>query len=335
LERFPQQDNFLSFKPYYITEEECMKKYLNFATAAAVGLSLAWALPTAAQVKAKPDQKYALLMSHMSNEFTVALSGAVQEKAKELGADLTVFDARNEIAQQISQVETAVTQGYTGIVIEPAAITGLDPALKAAKEAGLKVVTVVQKVSGQSALDAFVGVDPVGSGEMQMTNVAKAIGGKGNIALLLGPLGSDAQIGRTKGYENVLAKYPDIKVAFQQTANWRTDEALKLTENWLQTGTPLAAIVANNDDMALGAVKAAKDAQLTGKINITGIDAVPNALAAVKEGSLSASLSEGVKDQGMIAMETVVKLANGEKVPATISVDSTLVTSENVANFMK
>jgi ribose transport system substrate-binding protein/inositol transport system substrate-binding protein len=165
--------------------------------------------------------------------------------------------------------------------------------------------------------------------------MAKEIGGKGNVAFLLGPLGSDAEIGRTQGYENVLKKYPDIKVVYKQTANWRTDQALKLAENWLQTGADLAAIVSNNDDMALGAVKAVKDAHLTGKIKIAGIDAAPNALAAVKDGGMAATVSQNTVDQGQMAMEAAVKLANGEKIAPTIIVPHVLITKENVDKYMK
>ncbi len=314
----------------------------TFISTLMVGIAALPALPAltgpawAAEVMAKPDQKYALLMSHMDNEFTIQLSGAVEQKAKELGAKLTVFDARNDIARQIGQVETVVTQGYTGLLIEPVAVDGVGPALEAAKKAGLAVVTIDQKITHQELVDSYVGANPVQGGEMEMEFIAKAIGGKGNVAFLLGPLGSDAQLGRTQGYENVIkGKYPDIKVAYQQTANWRTDQALTLVENWLQTGTPLAAIVANNDDMALGAVKAVKDAGLVGKILVIGLDATPNGLAAVKEGSMIATLSQSTTEQGLLAMETVVRVANGEKVEPEIYVPHTLITKENVAQFQK
>ncbi len=313
-----------------------MKKSMIWLTALMAALLL-FCLPASAQTKAKPDQKFALLMSHMDNEFTIQLSGAVQEKAKELGAKLTLFDARNEIARQIGQVETVVTQGYTGLMIEPVAVDGVGPALAAAKKAGLAVVTIDQKITQQNLVDCYVGANPVQGGEMEMEFIGKALQGKGNVAFLLGPMGSDAQLGRTQGYTNVIKnKYPGIKVVYQQTANWRTDQALKLVENWLQTGTPLAAIVANNDDMALGAVKAVKDAKLEGKILIIGLDATPNGLAAVKEGSMAATLSQSTTEQGLMAMETTVKLANGQKASAAeIYVPHTLITKDNVAKFMK
>lgn len=167
-----------------------------------------------------------------------------------------------------------------------------------------------------------------------MQTAADDIGGAGNVAFLLGPLGSDAQIGRTDGYYEVLKSYPDITVAFEQTANWTTDEALVLVENWLQTGTELKAIVANNDGMALGALKAVEDAQMLGSILVYGLDATPDALTAVQEGRLTATISQNTSVQGATAMETAYKLAMGEQVEAEILVDFVLITIDNVDDYL-
>jgi ribose transport system substrate-binding protein/inositol transport system substrate-binding protein len=199
-----------------------MRKLFVLLAATTLGAAASLTPAMSDELKAQANQKFALLMSHMDNEFTIQMSGAVKDKAKELDANLTTFDARNEIAKQISQVETAVSQGYTGILIEPVAVDGLGPALQAAKKAGLAVINLNQRVSDPKVTDSYVGANPVEGGEIEMGYIAKEIGGKGNIAVLLGPLGSDAEIGRTQGYDNVLKSYPDIKVVYKQTANWRT-----------------------------------------------------------------------------------------------------------------
>jgi inositol transport system substrate-binding protein len=304
-----------------------MKRFLAMvvAIAAVVGPSRA---PAA-------EKKYALLMSHMSNAFTIEMAGAVQTKAKELKANLTVFEAGQDVAKQISQIESAVAQGFAAIMIEPVSVDGVVPAIEAAKKAGVVVVTVNQKIAKPEAADCYVGANPVEGGELEMETAAKAIGGKGNVAFLLGPMGSDAQLGRTKGYENVLKKYPNIKLAYQQTANWRTDEALKLVENWLQTGVKLDAIVANNDGMAMGALKAVEDAKLGAQIKVYGLDATPDALAAVKDGRLAATISQSTTEQGLMAMETAYKIVGGAKPKPEAIVAHTLITKANVAKFIK
>jgi ribose transport system substrate-binding protein/inositol transport system substrate-binding protein len=235
----------------------------------------------------------------------------------------------------VSQIETAVNQGIAGIVIEPVSVDGVVPALAAAKAAGIPVVVVNQRISDAEAADCFVGVENVDGGKLEMMTAAEDIGGSGNVAFLLGPLGSDAQIGRTDGYYEVLKDYPDITVAFEQTANWVTEEALALVENWLQTGTELKAIVANNDGMALGALKAVEDAKLLDQIKIYGLDATPDALAAVADGRLTATISQNTTVQGTTAMETAVKLAKGEKVDPEILVDFVLITQANVNDFLQ
>jgi ribose transport system substrate-binding protein/inositol transport system substrate-binding protein len=280
------------------------------------------------------DLPFAFFISHQTNAFTNELTEAVTSKAEELGVEVNVYDGEKDVAKQVSQIETAVTQGVAGIVIEPVSVDGVVPALKAARDAGIPVVVVNQKISDPSGMDSFVGVENFDGGVLQMQTAAEDIGGSGNVAFLLGPLGSDAQIGRTEGYYEVLKDYPDIEVVFEQTANWTTDEALALVENWLQTGTELNAIVANNDGMAMGALKAVEDAQMLDSILVYGLDATPDALAAVKDGRLTATISQNTTVQGTTAMETAYKLAQGEEVSEEILVDFVLITEENVDDFL-
>jgi inositol transport system substrate-binding protein len=148
-------------------------------------------------------------------------------------------------------------------------------------------------------------------------------------------MGSDGQIGRTQGYYDVLKDYPDIKVVFEQTANWNTDEALTLVENWLQSGTEINAIVANNDGMAMGALKAVEDAKLLDKIKIYGLDATPDALAAVKDGKLAATVSQSTTAQGQAAMDACYKLVKGEAVEKQILVSFTLINKDNIGEYLK
>jgi ribose transport system substrate-binding protein/inositol transport system substrate-binding protein len=274
-------------------------------------------------------------MSHMTNAFTIEMSDAVKGKATELGLDLTVYDGGQDAAKQASQLESAVTQGLACAVIEPVSVDGLVPSIEAATKAGIPVVVVNQAISKPEAASSFVGVSNVDGGVLEMKTAAEALGGKGNVAFLLGPMGSDAEVGRTNGYKQVLKDYPDIKVVFEQTANWNTDEALTLVENWLQTGTQIDAIVANNDGMALGALKAVEDAKMLDKIKIYGLDATPDALAAVKDGRLAATISQGTTGQGQKAMETCAALVKGEKVDAQILLPFILITKDNVAQFIK
>ena len=299
-----------------------------------VATMLAALLASCAPAPAAQDKPFAFFISHMTNAFTNELSAAVKNKAAELGVEVVVYDGEKDVAKQVSQIESAINQGIAGLVIEPVSVDGVVPALEAAKAAGIPVAVVNQKISKPEAADSFVGVENFDGGVLEMKTAAEAIGGQGNVAFLLGPLGSDAQIGRTDGYYEVLKDYPDIQVVFEQTANWTTDEALALVENWLQAGTEINAIVANNDGMAMGALKAVEDAKMLDEILIYGLDATPDALAAVKEGRLTATISQGTTAQGETAMETVYKLATGEEVDAEIILGFILITKDNVDDFL-
>lgn len=278
--------------------------------------------------------EFALFMTHMSNAFTIELSDAVKKQAAALGVNLTINDAAQDVAKQISQIETAVNQGVDGIIIEPVSVDGIIPGVQMAKKAGVTVVIVNQQISDPTAADCYVGVSNADGGEMEMTKAADDIAGAGDVAFLYGPMGSDAQIGRLEGYHRVLDKYPDIKVVFESTAEWDTAKALTLVENWLQANKNIKAIVAQNDGMALGALKAVEDAKLQDSIKIYGLDATPDALQAVKAGRLAATVSQSTTTQGTEAMKACYAIATGETVEAEVLVDFTLITKDNIDDFL-
>ena len=182
---------------------------------------------------------------------------------------------------------------------------------KPAKEAGVNVVIVNQRISDPEAADCYVGADAATTGSKLMEEVMKDIDGKGNVALLLGPMGSDGQVGRSEGFDQVLADYPDVTVAFQDTAEWQTEPALTIVENWLNAGKEISAVVAQNDSMAVGAAKAIADAQKTGEIKVYGIDATSEGLQAVLDGKLQGTMAQGTADQGKFAADACADLLDG------------------------
>ncbi len=250
-------------------------------------------------VSAADEPVYGLFMSHMTNAFTMEMSSAVKAKADELGVKLTVYDGGKDPAKQINQMETALSQGISAIIIEPASVDGIKPAVEAAREAGVPVIILNQKITDQELANCFVGVSNVDGGKMEMSAAVADMGGEGKVALLLGPMGSDAQIGRSEGYQAVIDESGGkIEVVYELTANWVTDEALSIVETWLSSGKEINAIVAQNDGMALGALKAVEDAKLQDKILVYGLDATDEALAAVKDGRLKATVSQSTTLHG-------------------------------------
>lgn len=275
------------------------------------------------------DKTIALFMTHMSNEFTITLSGSVEAQVKARGYNYNVYDANQDAAAQADQIEQAVTLGVDGIIIEPVSVDGIVPAVRAAKAEGVAVVIVNQRISDPSAADCYIGADAATTGEILMRKVMEDIGGQGNVALLLGPMGSDGQVGRSQGFANILADYPDVEVVFEDSADWQTEPALTITENWLNAGKDLAAIVSQNDGMAIGAAKAVADAQLVGETLVYGIDATSEGLQAVLDGKLAASVSQGTEDQGRLSADACADLLEGKAVAEETIVDNVVYTKDN------
>ncbi|MCC8108841.1 MAG: sugar ABC transporter substrate-binding protein [Planctomycetes bacterium] len=296
---------------------------------AAIGLFVA-AAPASAG-----ERTVALCMSHMSNAFTIEMSDAIKKRAAELGLNLIVNDGGKDAARQVGQIETLIAQGVDGIIVEAVSVDGIQPAVNLAREFDIPFVTVNQKATNQDRATSFVGVSHEDGGELEMREAAKALGGKGAVALLLGPMGSDAQIGRSAGYKKVLDENPDMTVVFEQTANWDTEAALKLVENWLQTGRQIDAVVSQNDGMALGAVKAIEDAGLQDKIKVYGLDAVPDALAAIKDGRLTGTVSQNTSLQGSRSVDVMKDALDGKQVPPEVIVEQLFIDKSNVDQYIK
>lgn len=268
-----------------------------------------------------------------TNEFTTELQLGVQKAAKELNVELVEVDGKGLAENQLSQIENFITQGVDGIILNPYDADGCAPAVTAAKEAGIPIVVVNAKTSNVDEADAFIGSDDVIGGEMEMQYVAEQLGGKGTIVIMSGMYGNSAQIDRQQGIENVLAKYPDIKVFAEQTGNWVRDEGMTLMENWLQTGEQIDAVVAHNDQMALGALQAIEEAKPENPIITIGIDAIADAVNSVANGGMTATILQDGQGQGASALETLLKVINGESFEKTVNIPFILITKDNVAEY--
>ena len=160
--------------------------------------------------------------------------------------------------------------------------------------------------------------------------------GKGNVAILMGKLDNEGALKRTAGNEEVQKnKYPGIKILDKQTGQWQRNEGLAKTEDWLNRfGKDLNAILANNDDMALGAIQALKDKKRT-DIIVVGVDATPDALTSVSKGELAATVFQDAAGQGGGGVEVAMKAAKGEKVAKETWIPFKLVTPANLSQFKK
>lgn len=273
--------------------------------------------------------RYALCMSHLSNSFTNTLADSARATAQELGVELIVIDAQKSVARQASQIETLVNDGIDGIVIEPASEKGLESALLACELQKIPVVLVTQRLNDEKTIDCFVGPDSRLSGRLQMKACVDDLDGQGDIVILHGPIGSDAQRARYQGYQDILADYPGIRIISELNADWNEAQAEQIITNWLAAGKSFDAVVAQNDEMALGAIAALKAASLLQTVKVYGIDASPNALTALQKGELAATLSQQTDVQGAWAVETIVALSRKEPVQTERFVEQFLISADS------
>lgn len=267
-----------------------------------------------ADSKSIGDLKIGYAFQGLSDEYIVYLSEAVENKAAEVGLNILVADGQMDAATQIGQIENFIAEGVDAIVMNPISMDGCAPAVAAAVEAGIPIINLISITSNQEIATSYVGSNAFESGVIEMQMAADAMGGKGNIVVMFGQMGHDAQIGRYDGLLSVLDNYPEMQIIAEETGNWSREEGMALMENWISSGKQIDGVVAQNDSMALGAVMAIEAAGLTGQIQVFGIDATQEALDAVEAGTMAGTVFQDAKGQGEKSVEVAIMAAMGETI---------------------
>ena len=272
---------------------------------------------------------------NLQNEFIINIQDAVRAEAKKLNVNLIEADGQGNADNQISQVQNFIAQGVDAIILSPYDKEGSAPAVDLAVRAHKPIVVVNAIVSNLAKANAFVGSEDAEAGRIAAQRIMDVLHGQGNIAVIHGPNGHSAEVQRSDGIRQVLAKYPNAKIVLEQTANWDRAQALNLMENWLASGQKIDAVIGQNDEMALGALKAIESAGKQNDIAVIGIDAIPDALKAVADGRMVGTVFQDAKRQGAQAVDLAATLADGKTVVHDNYIPFQLVTKDNVANFQK
>jgi ABC-type sugar transport system substrate-binding protein len=300
-------------------------------TAAPASGGAAEATAAPAEASAKP-LKIAFSVPDMAFPFFVFMESQVRAQADELGGiEILTLDGKNDLTKQTADVEAAIAQKVDGILISPITSDGMAPAVQEAIDAGIPVVTIDRSVTGVNGLLAHVGADNVKGGEQQGQAIVDKFPNGATIFELQGTPGASPAIDRSKGLHNIIDAVAAIKVACQQTANFRRPDGLTVTENCLGATPNPDAIVAANDDMALGSIEAVKAANLT--TPIIGYDALPEALKAIQDGSLYGTVEQFPGEQSKTALRTLVAaLRDGTKPESdVIYITPKLITKDNIS----
>ena len=284
-----------------------------FAVASATALGFGMTACGAGDTEANSSATRIGVTVYDMSSFITAGKEGMDAYAKANGIELVWNSANNDVSTQASQVDSLINQGVKAIIVVPVQADSLAPQVAAAKEKGIPLLAVNAALETPD-LAGNVQPDDVAAGAQEMQMMADKLGGKGNIVVLQGPLGGSGEINRGKGIDQVLAKYPDIKVLAKDTANWKRDEAVNKMKNWISSfGPQINGVVAQNDDMGLGALQALKESNRT-NVPIVGIDGIEDGLNAVKSGEfIGTSLQNGTVElsAGLAVANALVK---GEKV---------------------
>ncbi|HYG56746.1 MAG TPA: ribose ABC transporter substrate-binding protein RbsB [Symbiobacteriaceae bacterium] len=265
-----------------------------------------------------------LAVSTLNNPFFVDLRDGAKAAADAAGVELIVLDAQNDAAKQTAQVEDLITKKVDVILINPADSDAIATAIAAANKANIPVITV-DRGANKGTVAAHVASDNVAGGKMAGELIVQLTGGKGQIAELEGIPGTSAARDRGTGFHQAVDNKADLKVVAKQPADFDRAKGLKTMENILQANPDIVAVFAHNDEMALGALEAIKAAGKEGKISVVGFDATDDAVKAVKEKKMAATVAQKPKDIGRIGVESAVKVMNGQSVEKNIPVALELV----------
>jgi len=269
----------------------------------------------------------------LQNEFTMRMDNAGKKYCEENGIEFLSYDGNYDAATQLSQVETMIADGCDAIILNPHDAIASAAAVELAHNAGIPVVGVNTMVESD-LLTSYVGSQDVSAGEDIMNYMIKYLGKEEfNIVIIEGPMGQSAQLQRIEGITNVMAKYPGVKELARNTANWSRSEAMGLMETWISTfGDEIDAVIAENDEMALGAreaiVAAGKD------IPCIGIDGITDAVAAIQSGNMIASDFQNAEGQMTGAIEIAAKAVAGETVEKFYWIPFEMITPENAADYV-
>ena len=303
---------------------------LNKALGRLAPLALA-AVLAAGPVKAQ-DLTIATSVPFLGFPFFVHMQNELVAEAETLGGiEIVGYDGQNQTPKQTADVEAAVVSGVDGLVISPIDSVAMAPALQQAVEAGIPVVTIDRRVDGVEGILAHVGADNVKGGEAQAQLIVERFPDGARIVNLQGQPGASPAIDRNQGVHNVLDSMADkYEFVAEQTANFARDEGASVTESILAgLDSPPDVIVAANDDMALGALQVVQEQGLD--VAVIGFDALPEALASVRDGGLLATIEQMPGGQSRGAMKALVDfLRSGTKPEPLTLLTPIAITKDNL-----
>ncbi len=285
----------------------------------------------AASMTSAAAPQIGLAVSTLNNPFFVDLRDGALEAADKAGLSITVADAQNDPNRQLSQIENFIQQGVSIILVNPCDSAAIVPAIKAANKAKIPVITVDRGADGGEVV-CHIASDNVEGGRMAGEYLAELVGYKGKVVELEGIPGTSAARDRGTGFNEVMKKYPDIKIVARQEAGFDRAKGMTVMENILQAQPEIDGIFCHNDEMALGALRAVEAAGRLSAIKIVGFDATDDAVKSVKDGKLVATVAQKPRVMGSMAVDTAKQILTHGKHPICLSQKAYIVSNHDTGS---
>ncbi|UVH51844.1 substrate-binding domain-containing protein [Pseudomonas sp. CBS] len=275
-------------------------------------------------------------MAKFDDNFQTLLRNGVQQQAGVRNVDIFMENGQDDVELQMRQFRNLVNSKVDAIII--AMVDGKSAAqmIQLATDAKIPLVFVNRPNTEKgSAYTAFVGSNELESGTLQMEELARRAGYKGNVAILVGDPANASSLMRTEDVEKVVAKYPDMKVVQKKVGNWERSQAATIVIDWVKQGVDFSIIAANNDEMAIGAIMGLEKAGKQAKDYwVGGIDGTPDGLKLMADGKMAVSVFQDALGQASGAVDTALRLARGEVLESSVVwVPFKLITPENRHEF--
>jgi ABC-type sugar transport system substrate-binding protein len=267
------------------------------------------------------------------NPFRIAETESIRSEAKKRDIKKLIYtNANSQASKQISDIRDMIAQDVDAIIVAPLLEEGMDPALNAANEAGIPVFLIDRETAGKPCEDyiTFMGSNFYQQGERAAKIMAGLTNEKAKVAVLEGTPGASVTIDRTQGFEKALKKYPNMDIVASQTGEFLRTKGQTVMEQLIQSNPDIDAVYAENDEMALGAIQALKDA---GKdpgtdVKVVSIDGTEQAVQAIITGDINAVIETNPRF-GPLAFDTIDKYLKGEPIPQKIIVQDDVYTKKN------
>ncbi|UVC17724.1 substrate-binding domain-containing protein [Mesorhizobium onobrychidis] len=290
-------------------------------------------------------EKIGVSIVNFDNNFQTLLMHGMQDRAKEKGVGIQVEDAQNDVAKQLDQVKNFIANGVDAIVVTLVDTNASKTLSDEAASAGIPLVFVNLEPNDMANLpdkQVYVGSNEAESGTLEAFEVCKLLRANGKSAgarayIVMGSLVHQAALQRTKDVEQIFGTdmCNFIKIIDKQSSEWSRDNAQNLMTNWLTAGPVPDAVIANNDESAIGVILALKANGVDMKnVVVGGIDATQDGLQSMKAGDLSVTVFQNAKAQGGGGVDAAIALAKGEKVDRVVYVPFELVTPANMNDYL-